>query len=92
MRKFTPNDPTEITRGISEKFPTLYLENGVGGGDRQMEVSFRKVNDEWEVEFEISTRPRMGMMGISDDYNYMYLRQEDIPQLIEFLQEVVDGE
>jgi hypothetical protein len=86
----TPNNTKEIRmskvyRNESAVFPTLYVENELGGGVRELEVQFG-VNDLREVEFSITTK----MFG-QHDYSYMYLNREDIPALIEFLQEYYDA-
>lgn len=83
MAKFTRHDPTEIVRSCSEKFPTMYFSNGLGGYDRCLEVQFG-LDDLREIEFSIDVNGTNG-------YEYVYLNREDVPELIKFLQEYVDA-
>lgn len=75
---------SEIVKSISDLFPRIYVENENGGGTRQFEFSYSKGQPD-ELEIEITVQA-FGQYS----YEYAYLDREDIPTIIQFLQEFYD--
>ena len=68
-----------VTDKSETVFPTLFIENGYGGGKRQLEVQYN-VGDLREIEISIDVE----LFGASG-YDYMYLDRDEAKALYNFL-------